>query len=286
MDLLEGYGSDESDDGSAADGRPQKKAKQLDTDATPSASTATDGVARKKKITHSRLPLSRPLAIDASTRDEDAPLRLAAELEAVRPSATRSLFAPLPAPKVTLGSEASDRSSVQIDLSEVSGPSRQLPTSTMSVLKSEGVQDRILEGDVEVPQNVASHLMFSDGSTNAVALLKAGHGLSQREIEEMRRVKNFKEINAGDIQDENWYDQHKVLGEPGLHKGKKVPAEMSMYDKDKWAQTTHGNPTRIQKNRNHINAVAQYAMDNEAKHQDRNAQAQLAKMQTQMRYGR
>lgn len=284
MDLLGGYGSDESDDGSA-DGKPPEKAKQLDTDATPSASTATDGVARKKKIDYSRLPVSRPLAIDASTGDEDAPLRLAAELEAVRPSAARSLLASLPAPKVTLGSEASQHGSGRIDLSEVSRPRKELPTTTVGILKSENVPDRILEGDVEVPQNVASHPMFSDGSTNAVALLEAGDGPTQEEIEEMRRVKNFKEIKAGDMQDENWYDQYKVLGEPGLHKGQKVPAEMSMYENGKWAQTTHANPSRIQKRKHQINWLAHDAIDKEAELADRNAQGRLTKSQTQMKYG-
>jgi len=292
MDLLGGYGSDGSDDGSTADSKPLEQAKQLDTDTAPSASTATDGVARKKKIDYSRLPVSRPLVFNgygkgdtSPTGDAEPPLRLAAELEALRPSAARSLLASLPAPKVTLGSEASQHGSVRIDLSEVSRPTRELPTTTMGVLKSESVPDTILEGNVELPQNVASHPMFSDGSNNAVALLEAGDGPTQEEIQEMRAVKSFKKINADDMQDQNWYDQYQVLGAPGLHTGKKVPAEMSMYENGKWAQTTHANPSRIQKRKHQINWLAHDAMDKEAELADRNATSRLTKSQTQMKYG-
>lgn len=241
----------------------------------------------KKKIDYSRLPVSRPLAIDSCGNggDEEAPLRRAAELEAARPSAARSLLASLPAPKVTLGSEASQQGSVRIDVSGVSRPNRELPTTTVGVLKSDSVPDRILEVNVEVPQNVANHPMFSDGSTDAAALLEAGDGPTQEEIQEMRAVKNFQEIKPDDIQDQNWYDQYQTMGAPGLQAGKKVPVEMSMYENGKWAQTTHANPSRIQKRKHQINWLAHDAMDKEAELQDRNATSRLTKSQTQMKYG-
>jgi len=293
MDLLGGYGSDGSDDDLVAEGKPPEQVEQQDTDAGLSASTSTDSGSRKKKIDYSRLPVSRPLAIDgcskggdaSPTGDEEAPLRRAAQLEAARPSAARSLLASLPAPKVTLGSEVSTHGSMRIDLSEISKPPRELPTTTVGVLRAENVPDRILEDDVVVPQNVASHPMFSDGSANAAALLEAGAGPTAEELEEMRTVKNFTEIKADDIQDQNWYEQYHALGDPGLHKGKKVPVEMSMYESSRWAQTTHANPSRIQKRKHQINWMAQDAMEKEAELQERNSQSRLTKAQTSMKYG-
>merc|ERR1739845_88612 len=106
------------------------------------------------------------------------------------------------------------------------------------------------------------------------------------DLEQMRSTKHFIQIQADEMRDPDWQPHNQIQGGgPGLHKGKKVPEEVSMYEAGHWQHTTHANPSRIQKRKHQINWLAQEAMDKEAELLDRNATSRLTKSQTQMKYG-
>lgn len=70
-----------------------------------------------------------------------------------------------------------------------------------------------------------------------------------------------------------------------MHKGKSVPEEVSMYEASRWKETTHADPSKVQKRKHQINWLAHDAIENEAELLDRNASGRLTKAQTSMKYG-
>merc|ERR1712066_932633 len=100
----------------------------------------------------------------------------------------------------------------------------------------------------------------------------------------MRNMK-FISIAADDMKDPDWYMSNQISGGPGLHKGKKVASEVSMYEAKTWAKTTHADPSRVQKRKHQINWLAHEAMENEASLMARNAAGLLTKAQTLAKYG-
>lgn len=315
MALLSGYGSDDSDNESE-EGKPQvadtgspssssqgasAKVLQEVPDSSPSSGGGGGGAARaptilastggskRKVVNYSQLPVSRPLNLEAARAanaspgaDEEEPaLKRAAVLVGARSAAGQSLLAALPPPKVTLGKEIPQSGSTRIDLSGLK-PYREKPApvagSPAELLRPDGLPDLIREDEV-VPANAQNHPMFS-------GLLLAGpEGPTAEELEQMRKARKFTTIQANDMKDPDWYMNNQILGGPGLHSGKKVAAEMSMYDSNGWVQTTHANPSRIQKRKHQINWLANEAMAKEAEMLDRNASNKLTKAQTQLKYG-
>jgi len=279
---LGGYGSEESSD---ADEQAPKQAKT--SKPSDAAAPAADGAAGKKKvISFSKLPVQRPLLFDSDTVDDEAPLRKAAEAENLRAQAGKSILSALPPPKVTLGSDTSADGSLRIDLSEVKAmraANKQLQTAP-TVIHTEGSIMRgtsapeILESD-EVPKELHKHPMF-----NSDAVDLPGDRPSADELHQMRNMK-FISIAADDMKDPDWYMSNQVSGGPGLHKGKKVASEVSMYEAKTWAKTTHADPSRVQKRKHQINWLAHEAMDKEAELLDRAASSRLTKAQTSMKYG-
>jgi len=275
MDLLAGYGSDES----ASDTEQPKCATQgaeRDSKHRNPEKESSAPSSKKRVIDYSRLPVSRPLVLDDSPVDsQEPPLKKSAMLENKRLDLGRSLLDSLPPPKVTLGSDTIAGSSSRIDLSDLRPQAR---THKISVLQSEDAHAQIQE-DTVVPEGVMHHPMFSDGS------IGTSDGPSFDEVAQMREVRSFKSIKADDMKDPDWYIHNQMTGGPGLHKGKTVPIEMSMYDAPKWQTNTLSNASRVQKRKHQINWLAQEAMDKEAELLDRNATSKLTKAQTQMKYG-
>lgn len=288
MDLLGGYGSD--DDRSSDPGE----------DPVPSGPPVQAGPAtasRKKKVDFSKLPVakSKPLALDGKAvnadgaKEEEPPLKRLALLEKQRASAGRSLLDALPAPKATLGSGASGLEGqgggggVRIDVSALTRPRAAPKAAVVSpelLLQREGLPDLVSEEPVDVPASALGHRMFGQASD------VGGDAPSAEDLEHMRSLKSFTKISADMMQDPDWYMKNQISGGgPGLHSGKKVPEEMSMYESKSWSSTTHANPSRIQKRKHQINWLAQEAMDKEAELLDRNATSRLTKSQTQMKYG-
>lgn len=297
MELLTGYGSDGSGGSSDAEGQLSEAGQVETTDLTRlrvgskekgravQSAAAVNGV-KRRVVDYKRLPVSRPLALalggslakgtTAAGSDEEPPLKRAAELDAARPSAGRSLLASLPPPKATLGSEAAQSGSLRLDLSGVTRLNEAPTAEAAGLIGCKGIRDE----NGNLPESALSHPMFNDEN-----VIVTGDGPTQEELEELRGVKSFKQIQAEDMRDPDWYMNNQVSGGPGLHRGKRVPLEISMYESSKWQQTTHSNPTRIQKRKHQINWLANEAMDKEAELLDRNATSKLTKSQTQMKYG-
>lgn len=292
MDLLGGYGSDGSDAESDEDAQPSapKQARKPKSDAEGKTAPASDGGAGNKKVINfSKLPVRRPLVLDDKEGSgEEAPLRKAAEAENLRQQAGLSLLAALPAPKVTLGIDVDQTGAgSRIDLSEVKAArssSKQVTTSPDvfhnigSIMRGESAPD-VAETN-EVPKDMMNHPMFRNDATAGAG----GATPSAQELHEMRNMK-FKSINAADVQDPDWYMNNQISGGPGLHKGKKVQEEISMYEQKSWEKTTHANPSRNQKRKHQINWLAHEAMEKEAEMLDRAASSRLTKAQTSMKYG-
>lgn len=299
--LIGGYGSDDSDSDQeegpapgppAQPSRPSPPAAPAATPSPsppPAAEEAAPGEAeerqgggagppKRKKVDYSKLPVSRPLEVALASQPDDgeAPLRRAAEL--ARQAVGRSLLASLPPPKVTLGLDPTQggSSGVRIDLAGLA-PRREKPTVVVAdVLRREGAPDLIVEEE-EVPESIANHPMFSHG-------LQAD-GPSQEDLQILRKEPKFIKISSEDMKDPDWFMKNQISGGPGLHKGKKVPVEASNFEANKWKQTTHADPSRIQKRKHQINWLAHDAMENEAELLDRNASGKLSKAQTSLKYG-
>merc|ERR1712228_1045002 len=109
--------------------------------------------------------------------------------------------------------------------------------------------------------------------------------MALEELEKLRTTKFMTSVTSDELRDPDWYLHNQVSGGPGLHAGKKVPLEISAYDATKWHQTTHKDPSRIQKRKHQINWLAHEAMEKEAEMLDRAASSRLTKSQTQMKYG-
>lgn len=295
MDLLGGYASDSSS--SVNDEKEVATKPQQEPSLTPAARatprilasapsiTAGNGI-KRKIVNYNELPMSRPLKLDGLGEDEvpkmagEPALKRAMDLDAGRMLPGRSLVASLPAPKVTLGSESSQSSAVRIDLS---GLGRLKNKQHQKFVDVAGLIHKEIDHDVEeeeVRENFQNHSMFNEGSQTGCS-----NGPTREELDEMRSVRNFTKIQADDMKDPNWYMTNQIAGGPGLHKGKKVPAEISSYDSNHWHGTTHANPSRIQKRKHQINWLANEAMEKEAELLDRNVSNKLTKAQTQMKYG-
>ncbi|CAK0845755.1 unnamed protein product, partial [Prorocentrum cordatum] len=88
-----------------------------------------------------------------------------------------------------------------------------------------------------------------------------------------------------DMMDPDWSMNNLIHGGPGLHSGKTVAEEVSMYETEAWKKTTLANPNRTQKRKHQINWLAQEAIDKEAEMLDRQANGRMSKGQTAMKYG-
>lgn len=306
MDLLGGYESDDEEEssGARAHGGPTAATAAASSSGAQNATAAMPLSAqaevlpaagsRKKVVNFSKLPVAKtkPLALDgeggAAGDGDEPPLKRLAALEALRASDGRSLLDALPAPRKTLGSaaggpEGRGSGGVRIDLSALSRP-RAAPKAAVvppeTLLRREGLPDAVREGQEEVPSIALGHRLFEQASTTG------GDGPSADDLEHMRSLKSFTKIDAEMVQDPEWFTKNQISGGgPGLHVGKRVPKEMSMYEHDTWNETTHKNPSRIQKRKHQINWLAQEAMDKEAEMLDRNATSRLTKSQTAMKYG-
>eukprot|EP00931_Biecheleriopsis_adriatica_P050473 TRINITY_DN29227_c0_g1_i1.p1 TRINITY_DN29227_c0_g1~~TRINITY_DN29227_c0_g1_i1.p1 ORF type:complete len:304 (+),score=77.17 TRINITY_DN29227_c0_g1_i1:68-913(+) len=273
------YDSDEDSEDAANDGKlPAAKlgGPSLPSAASPDSSEgdAAAGAPKKRKIDYSKLPMSRPLALDASEPLEDAPLKKAAE--AARSNFGSSLLASLPAPKVTLGKDKSQNGSVRIDLSEVVRPPREKDrTPVADLLRPDNFKDAVEEA-AEVPANVLNHPMFRSDTAKP-------DGPSADDLSDLRRPRQFiKDIKADDMKDPDWYMKDQIAS---ATQGKNVSDELSMYDGKGWRQTTHANPSRVQKRKHQINWLATEAMEKEAEMLDRGSQKNLSKAQTSAKYG-
>merc|ERR1719440_691289 len=101
----------------------------------------------------------------------------------------------------------------------------------------------------------------------------------------MRSSDGLPHIHGDSMKDPNWHQKDSLSTSLSLHRGSKVPAEMSMYEKDQWESTTHANPTRIHKRKHQINWLAHEAMQKEAELLDRNVSGKITKAQTAAKYG-
>jgi len=288
MDLLGGYGSGGSD--GESDSEDAKPSAPKQPKVAKASVKGTDGAVsngNRKVVDFSKLPIKRPLVLDsANIQDDEAPLQKAAEAENLRLQAGRSLLASLPAPKVTLGIDSSMDGSLRIDLSEVkaSRAASKQADNQLSIIQTErgimrgGKAAEIVDSG-EVPQELHKHPMFHN---DAQALPDTRP--NAEELYQMRNMK-FMTISGDDMKDPNWYMNNQISGGPGLHKGKTVATEMSMYEQQTWKKTTHADPSRVQKRKHQINWLANEAMEKEAELLDRAASSRLTKAQTSLKYG-
>mmetsp|Transcript_170544 Transcript_170544/g.541769 ORF Transcript_170544/g.541769 Transcript_170544/m.541769 type:complete len:288 (-) Transcript_170544:90-953(-) len=267
MDLLGGYGSDGSDDGSDEE-RP---------------AAAQPAGPKRRKVDFSKLPVSRPVDFSSARggAEEEAPLKRAAELDnSARFSIGRNLLAAIPPPKVTLGKDTSlgggGSGGARLDLDFL--PKREKPRVFVSdLIKQNGGVDDIEDDPSAVPEKMANHPMFSNQ-------LKQD-GPSQQDLAILRKDPKFIKISQAEMQDPDWWMKNQIAGGPGLHPGKSVPEEVSMYEAKTWKKTTHADPSRIQKRKHQINWLANEALENEAEMLDRNSSGKLSKAQTSAKYG-
>merc|ERR1712039_289348 len=184
--------------------------------------------------------------------------------------------------RATLGSEASSNGGVKLDLTGLGRPKakEQLsPAAVAKLLQGRSEADVAEDFDI-VPDGLHEHPLFKNGGAAAGA-----DGPSVEDLDQMRKTKAVAQIRAQDMMDPDWSMNNLIHGGPGLHKGKKVQEEVSMYETDKWKTTTHANPNRIQKRKHQINWLAQEAIDKEAEMLDRKSQGMLTKAQTSLKYG-
>jgi len=279
MDLLGGYGSDDSE---GEDGAPKPAI-------VPKADVGFG--AKRKKVDISRLPTSRPLLLDSAVSgDVEAPLAKKAALENVKPTGGLSLLSSLPAPRATLGADVgvgggSSSGGLRLDLSGMRKPKEKPTSSSLPAVVNEKsvMQDRVREVD-DMPLEALGHRMFNNVENGPCKRVQDGPSID--DLDKMRSLQSFTKIAAEELQNPNWSREQAALeGGPGLHKGKSVPMEMSQYDSDRWKGTTHANPNRTQKRKHQINWLASEAMEKEAEMLDRNAQGRLTKAQTSAKYG-
>ncbi|CAJ1435660.1 unnamed protein product [Effrenium voratum] len=178
--------------------------------------------------------------------------------------------------QVTLGKEGT--SSIRLDLSEVIKPPREKSYAPVEgLLRPEDYKDQDEEA-ADVPANVFNHPMFS---THVVQ----PDGPSADDLVELRKPQKFVELNADDMKDPDWYMKDQISGGPGYLTKKRVSDDVSMYDGQGWKQTTHANPSRVQKRKHQINWLATEAMEKEAEYLERGSQKIQSKAQTHAKYG-
>ncbi|CAE7442328.1 RIK [Symbiodinium natans] len=235
-----------------------------------------EALLKKKKIDYSKLPMSRRLSFETPPQieQEEAPLRKAAEL-AANPVG-QSLLAALPPPKVTLGKE-SGSSSIRLDLEDVKPARNKSTVPVEGLLRPDNYTD-LDEEAAQVPDNVLNHPMFSADTAQP-------DGPSVDDLLELRKPRQFVEVNADDMKDPDWYMKNQIAAGPGLLAKKRVSDDVSMFDGRGWRQTTHANPSKTQKRKHQINWLATEAMEQEAEMLDRGQQKILSKAQTHAKYG-
>mmetsp|Transcript_12352 Transcript_12352/g.43510 ORF Transcript_12352/g.43510 Transcript_12352/m.43510 type:complete len:123 (+) Transcript_12352:759-1127(+) len=114
---------------------------------------------------------------------------------------------------------------------------------------------------------------------------RAPDGPSEDDRKQLQCLGSIPHIQQDAVRDPNWYWSNQLSGGPGLHPGKKVPLEVSMYNADSWEHTTHADPSRTQKRKHQINWLAHDAIEKEAEMLDRMAAGRLTKAQTHKKYG-
>ncbi|CAK9109419.1 Protein RIK [Durusdinium trenchii] len=183
--------------------------------------------------------------LQAAEEEVEAPLKKARDAAQLAANPVgQSLLAALPPPKVTLGKETS--SSIRLDLSDAAWRAQEKSRVPVEgLLRPENFADDDEEA-AQVPANVLNHPMFS---TEAVQ----PDGPSAEDLLELRKPRQFVEVNAEDMKDPDWYMKDQMNGGPGYLTKKRVSDDMSMYDGKGWRQTTHANPSRVQKRKHHIN---------------------------------
>jgi len=274
-----GYDSEGEDSADA----PEESEEQVKTETVgePSPTSAEGGVdagdealLKKKKIDYSKLPMSRRFNLEPpqQAEPEEAPLKKAAAL-AANPVG-QSLLAALPPPKVTLGKETGS-SSIRLDLEDVK-PARKSTVPVEGLLRPDNYTD-LDEEAAQVPDNVFNHPMFSTDAAQP-------DGPSADDLLELRKPRQFVEVNADDMKDPDWYMKNQMTG-PGLLSKKRVADDVSMFDGKGWRATTHANPNKTQKRKHQINWLATEAMEKEAEMLDRGQQKLLSKAQTHAKYG-
>mmetsp|Transcript_34317 Transcript_34317/g.51770 ORF Transcript_34317/g.51770 Transcript_34317/m.51770 type:complete len:204 (-) Transcript_34317:182-793(-) len=192
----------------------------------------------------------------------------------------KNLLAALPPPKATLGAEGclggGGGSGARLDLGGFTR--REKPRTTVGeIIRLNGSVEDVAEDPSSIPEKMAKHPMFNTG-------LKAD-GPSQEDLAMLKKEPKFISIDGKQMQDPDWYMNNQINGNPGLHKGKSVPEEISMYEAKSFKKTTHAEPSRIQKRKHQINSLAAEAIEAEAEMLDRNASGRLSKAQTSLKYG-
>lgn len=266
MDLLGGYGSDSGEEDAGQ--------------ATQGSSASKPAAPKKKVINYAKLPVSRPLSLDTLKEakpkavEEEPTLKQSAALDNGRFAEGRGLLSALPPPKVV----TSDERTPQLG----SGGAGRIDLSSLKPKKPEtegsGNGSPVNAARTTIPASELAARIF--GTTEKADV----EGPTEVDLEQLKRAKKFTDIQADDMKDPDWYMQNQINGFPGL-KGKKVAPEVSMYDEQKWAGTTHANPSKIQKRKHQINWLASEAIDKEAEMLDRSASTRQTKAQTMMKYG-
>ncbi|CAE7552231.1 RIK [Symbiodinium pilosum] len=270
----EGEDSAEAPEQKARDGEPSPPGE-------PSPDSGVDPLAdeallKKRKIDYSKLPMSRRPSFETPppTEPDEAPLKKAAEL-AANPVG-QSLLAALPPPKVTLGRETGS-SSIRLDLEDVRPARNKSTVPVEGLLRPDNFTD-LDEEAAQVPDNVLNHPMFSVDTAQP-------DGPSADDLLELRKPRQFVEVNADDMKDPDWYMKNQMAGGPGLLTKKRVADDVSMFDGRGWRETTHSNPSKVQKRKHQINWLANEALENEADMLERGQQRILSKAQTHAKYG-
>lgn len=264
MNLVGGYDSD-GDASNDDNGASLPKSVSV-----PSGAAAATG---KRKVDVSRLPCAKRLQLADPADVEEAPLRKAAEIENARSVVGRSLLSSLPPPRDTgtLGKSGEGRLNIG------GAPlSREVRIGDPSPCPGD-----LDPGADETGRSLAAlnHPMFGGGTGKFVA---AADMPTEEDLVKMRSGGKFVNIKAEDMVDPNW--QMNALLDP-TRKGGTLPEEVSGYERSQWKQTTHKDPSQVQKRKHQINWLAQEAMEKEAEMLDRSSSSRMSKAQTSAKYG-
>lgn len=276
MNLLHDYSSD-AEEGDSGEGGACGEGVACSAQAAPPSAPAK----KRRVVAISRLPVSRPpppastLASGAEAVDEAPELDLSAPLlrRAAAPTAPCSV-ASLPEPRV---GEDSSEEGVHIDF-RAAGRPQQRPqaehAATWWLVRAPAAPEVAEEPAAAVPANWRRHPIF-----------QGADGPSRDESEHLLGLSGVRHVEADQLRDPNWHMSGQITGGPGLHAGKRVPTELSMYDAESWSQTTHANPSRTEKRKHQLNWLAHDAIQHEAELLDRLASGRAEKAQTWRKYG-
>eukprot|EP00931_Biecheleriopsis_adriatica_P033857 TRINITY_DN19632_c0_g1_i1.p1 TRINITY_DN19632_c0_g1~~TRINITY_DN19632_c0_g1_i1.p1 ORF type:complete len:306 (+),score=88.66 TRINITY_DN19632_c0_g1_i1:121-1038(+) len=304
MKILSGYGSSDEDEEEV--GNTEKGSRGV----VKSQPTVTADSRRKVRLHYSKLPISRPLlapGTSAAIPKQQEPEADAGELEKAEARAAqassqrrdsgsegsdsdevRSCGTPdlqvswLPAPKNLPASEPGALGSeVDIDFASAGKPKEKpqaAADATAWLIKAASAPD-VEEGEEKLPASFLKHPMLR-------TLHGTPDGPTPEELEHLQsKAAMVTHIHAAEMKDPDWQMNSLFAGQPGFHRGGKVPAEVSQYDAETFNSSTLANPSRTQKRKHHINWLASEAIEKEAEHLDRAAGGRLTKAQTMGRYG-